>query len=211
MNISKRMYQCVSNQPQKLNYSRFWSLTLPGIREYTRNKVTNITPFLTPSPLPLFHIQSSPALIIASPKNPIPSIATIPAKNFKQIEAIESTELRLLYVNDITGSMRTWVHAHTPPSQYFGKLPTSSNILKHYPYILKYLMTTNPLRWLLCQTWHIRFQKSRPIIFSTVATYPTRTNHFIVGSVSWSISSPHPAQYNHLNSLMSISSSINRF
>ena len=71
-------------------------------------------------------------------------------------------------------------------------------------------MTTNPLRWILFRTWHIRFQISRPIICFTVATYPSRTNNFIFGSVSWSISSPHPEQANRLNSLIPISGSTNR-
>ena len=57
-----------------------------------RNKVTNLNPLLNPSPFPLFHVQSSPVLILDSPPNPVPCIATIPAKNLKQIEAIESTE-----------------------------------------------------------------------------------------------------------------------
>ena len=63
-------------------------LTLAGIHSHTRNTVTNLTPLSTPSTLPLFHIQSSSVLIIALPPNSIPSIATIPVMNFKQIEAI---------------------------------------------------------------------------------------------------------------------------
>ena len=88
---------------------------LSDIRVYNCNTLINITPLLTPSPLQLFHIKSSPVLILALPPNPIPSIATIPATNFKQIEVIETTKMRILCVNDITDSMRTWVHAHTPP------------------------------------------------------------------------------------------------
>ena len=88
-------------------------LTLAGARAYTRNAVTNLTPLSTPSPLSLFHIQYSPVLILASPPKPIPYIATIPATNFKQIEAIEDTKMRLLYVNAITVSMSIWVHDHS--------------------------------------------------------------------------------------------------
>ena len=94
-------------------------LTLADIRAYTHNTVTNLTPLSNPSPLPLFCIQSSPVIILALPPNPIPSIANIPATNFKQIEAIEATEMRLLCINDITVSMHTWVHVHSPP-QFFG-------------------------------------------------------------------------------------------
>ena len=82
-------------------------LTLVGIRAYILNTVTSLTPLLTPSTLPLFHIKSLPVIILASPPSPIPSISTIPATILKQIEAIEATETRLLCVNDITGSMRT--------------------------------------------------------------------------------------------------------
>ena len=63
-------------------------LTLEGIHAYTGNTVTNLTPLSTPSPLPLFHIQSSSVLIIAPPSNTIPSITTILATNFKHIEYI---------------------------------------------------------------------------------------------------------------------------
>ena len=63
-------------------------LTLAGIHSHTHNTVTNLTPLSTPSTLSLFHIQSSSVLIIALPPNSIPSIATIPVMNFKQIEAI---------------------------------------------------------------------------------------------------------------------------
>ena len=110
-----------------------------------------------------------------------------------------------------------WLHAHLgtcphpPPPHSFGKLLESSHILKHCTYILKYLMTTNPLHWLLCRTWHIRFQISRPIICSTVSTYSSRINHFIVGSVSCLISSSHLSQANCLNSLMSLSGSTNKY
>ena len=105
-------------------------LTIAVIRECTRNTVTNLTMFSTPSPFPLFHIQSSPVLIISLPLNPIPSIATIPPKNFKKIEAIEATKMRLLCVNDITCSVCTWFHARSL-SQSFGKLLTYSHLLKH--------------------------------------------------------------------------------
>ena len=87
-------------------------LTLAGISAHTRNTVTNINPLSNPLPLPLFHIQSLPVFILASSPYPILSVATIPATNFKQIESIEATEIRLLYINDITGSMCTWVHVH---------------------------------------------------------------------------------------------------
>ena len=97
-------------------------LILAGIRAYTRNTVTKPTPLLAPSPLPLFHIKSSPVLILASPPNPILSLATIPSTSFKQIEAIEATEMRRLCVNDITGSMRTWVRGHTPPHPVLWKV-----------------------------------------------------------------------------------------
>ena len=60
-------------------------LTLIGICAYTQNKVTNLTPLSNPSPLLLFHIQSSPVIIIDSPPNIIPSIPTIKATNFKKI------------------------------------------------------------------------------------------------------------------------------
>ena len=66
-------------------------LTLAFIRAYTRNTVTSLTILLIPSPLPLFRIQSSPVLIIDSSPNLIPSIATIPETNLKQIESIEAT------------------------------------------------------------------------------------------------------------------------
>ena len=90
-------------------------LTLSGISAHTRNTETNITPLSNPLPLPLFHIQSSPVFILASSPYPILSVATIPETNFKQIEAIEATKMRLLYTNGITGSIITWVHSYSLP------------------------------------------------------------------------------------------------
>ena len=69
----------------------------------------------TTSPLPLFHIQYLPFLVLASPPNPIPSITIISATNLKQIESIESPKMRLHCVNDITGYMRTWFYVHSLP------------------------------------------------------------------------------------------------
>ena len=71
-------------------------LTLEGIRAYNCNTVTNLTPLSTFSSLLCFHIQYLPVLIIALPPNTISSIATIPAMNFKTIEAIESNKRKLL-------------------------------------------------------------------------------------------------------------------
>ena len=45
-------------------------------------------------------------------------------------------------------------------------------------------MTTNPLRWLLCQRCHIRFQISRPIIFFNCYYIPVK-NQPLHGWFSW--------------------------
>ena len=95
-------------------------VAVPTLTTSAIHKLAQQSPPVTlPLPPPPIHqpsIQTSPILVCSATPAPIaPATAPCPT-SFKQIEAIEAIEMRVLCINDVIGSMRSWVaHSSTPP------------------------------------------------------------------------------------------------